>query len=131
MARRPGVSGGRLQPCPRSPNCVSSQARDPGQRVDPLAVPGDPERALDRLRAVVESLPRTRVVSERDGYLHAEFRSRLFGFVDDVEFLHDPEAGAVHVRSASRVGYSDLGANRRRVEQIRRALARTADRAGP
>ena len=85
--------------------------------------PVDPAKAIPALRGVVESLPRTRVVSVTDSYLHAEFRSRIFGFVDDVEFLVDAGAGAVHVRSASRTGYSDLGVNRKRVEEIRAAFA--------
>jgi uncharacterized protein (DUF1499 family) len=116
------LAAGRLRPCPSSPNCVSSQADDDAHRVEPLAFTGDPAAAMERLRRSVESLPGARIVSARDGYLHAEFTSRIFRFVDDVELLLDPEAGVVHVRSASRVGYSDLGANRRRVEAIRRAF---------
>lgn len=75
------------------------------------------------IQAAVESMPGSRVVTVADGYVHAEFRSIVFGFVDDVEFLVDEANGRIDVRSASRVGYSDLGTNRRRVEDIRRRLA--------
>jgi uncharacterized protein (DUF1499 family) len=65
-------------------------------------------------------MPRSRLVSSRDGYLHAEFRSRLLGFVDDVEFSIDEAEQLIHFRSASRVGYSDLGVNRKRMEEFLR-----------
>jgi uncharacterized protein (DUF1499 family) len=123
-AELPRLPEGRLLPCPSSPNCVSSQAQDSSQRVDPLRPPGDPGDAMSILRRVVEALPRTRIVTATDTYLHAECRSRIFRFVDDLDFLLDPEEGVVQVRSASRLGHSDLGVNRRRVEAIREALAR-------
>jgi uncharacterized protein (DUF1499 family) len=119
-----GVAAGAFAPCPASPNCVSSDAEDAGHRVAPLPVVGTPEEAWRAARAAVAALPRTRVVVESDGYLHAECRSAVFGFVDDLELHLRPEAGAIAVRSASRVGYSDLGVNRRRVEALRAALAR-------
>jgi uncharacterized protein (DUF1499 family) len=118
------LAAGRLCACPDSPNCVSSQASDPAHRVEPIAFEGEPAAALDRLRRVVVSLPRARIASAGENYLHAEFTSLLFRFVDDVELLVDPVQRLIHVRSASRVGYSDLGANRRRVEAIRRAFER-------
>lgn len=119
------LAKGRLRACPRSPNCVSSQTTDDARRVEPLVYEGDPVTAMDRLRRAIVSLPRARIVTVSDDYLHAEFTSLFFRFVDDVELLIDPERHRVHVRSASRVGYSDLGANRRRVEAIRRAFARS------
>jgi len=112
----------RLAPCPAKPNCVSSQARDAAHRIDPLPAGADPDAAWARLRAVLEAQPRLRIVEAHDGYLHAEATSRVFRFVDDVEFLLDRDAGLIHVRSASRIGYSDLGVNRRRIERIRRLL---------
>jgi uncharacterized protein (DUF1499 family) len=108
-----------LAPCPERRNCVSSLATDPGQRVEPLPLAGEPAEALARLAEIIEAMPRARVVESAEGYLRAEFRSLLFGFVDDLELAADPAAGVVHVRSASRVGASDLGVNRRRVERIR------------
>lgn len=117
-----GVKDGQLAPCPNSPNCVSSQSLDEAHRVKPLPLSMPAAQAIDMLQQVLAEVPRIRVVTVRDGYLHAEATSRLIGFVDDVEFLVDEDVGVIHVRSASRVGYSDLGVNRARVEQIRSAL---------
>jgi len=117
--RRPtnlGVKNGLLAPCRRSPNCVSSQA-DPSDRehyVAPL------KASMEDVRTAVEALPRTRVVLAHPNYLYAEFRSRLLGFVDDVEFFFD--GAAVQVRSASRLGRRDFGVNRARIERLRKLL---------
>lgn len=116
-----GVQAGRLAACPDSPNCVSSQATEPPARIEPLPFSGSPAAALERLKAQLARQPRVRLAEESDGYLRYEFRSRLCGFVDDVEFLVDATSACIQVRSASRVGYSDLGANRARIEAIRRA----------
>lgn len=127
LSRRPtnlGATGGRLSPCPGTPNCVCSQATDDGHRIDPLHYDGSPTDAMTRLKGVLAALPRTHVVTATDTYLHAECTSLLFRFVDDVEFLLEPEAKIIHVRSASRAGRSDLGVNRRRVEAIRQAFDR-------
>jgi len=115
---------GRLRPCPDKPNCVSSQSPHRSHRVDPIPFQGDPGEAMATVRAAVESMPGARVVTATDAWLHAEFTSRVFRFVDDLEALLDPDEGVIHVRSASRVGYSDLGANRRRVEALRAAFAK-------
>jgi uncharacterized protein (DUF1499 family) len=114
-----GVRDGRLAPCPASPNCVSSQAGDEVHRVPPIPFTGTAGAAIDRLAGIVRSLPRASVITATKTYLHAEFRSAVFRFVDDVEFLADEPAGVIQVRSASRVGSSDLGVNRKRVETIR------------
>ncbi|MCS6850866.1 MAG: DUF1499 domain-containing protein [Gemmataceae bacterium] len=121
-----GVRGGRLAPCPRSPNCVSTQADDPDHAIAPLRFTGSADEARRRLRRALARLPRLTVVTETENYLHVEARSALFRFVDDVEFLIDPEAGLIHFRSASRVGWSDLGVNRRRMEQVRAAFVAEA-----
>jgi uncharacterized protein (DUF1499 family) len=127
-----GVADGRLAPCPGRPNCVSSEAQDPDQRVAPLPLGRDPIEGWQRIRAAVANLPRTRIVTESADYLHAESRSALFGFVDDLELRRDPDAGVAHVRSASRLGYSDLGVNRRRVESLRAAqTAQPVPASGP
>jgi len=112
-----------LRPCPDSPNCVSSQATNASQRVDPIEFVLPPQQALARLKLVLAAMPRTRIVKEEGGYLHAEVRSFLFRFVDDIEFLIDTEQSLIHMRSASRTGYSDFGVNRRRVEHVRKAFA--------
>jgi uncharacterized protein (DUF1499 family) len=121
-----GVRDGRLAPCPATPNCVSSQATDAEHAIAPLAYTGAPEAARERLKQVVAAMPRTRLVTERDGYLHYEFTSLIFRFVDDVEFWFDARAPVVQVRSASRVGRSDWGVNRRRVEQVRARFAQAS-----
>lgn len=114
-----GATAGKLADCPNRPNCVSSQASSTSQRIAPLAF-GDPANlAWDRLRSAVASMPGTSIVADEDGYMHVEFRSRVFCFVDDVEFLMNSAANQIEVRSASRIGYSDLRANRKRVESIR------------
>jgi uncharacterized protein (DUF1499 family) len=114
-----GVRDGRLAPCPSSPNCVSSQAADDVHRIAPLPFHGAGGAAIGGLAAIVRSLPRASVVAATENYLHVEFKSAVFRFVDDVEFLLDEPAGVIQVRSASRVGSSDLGVNRRRIEAIR------------
>lgn len=83
---------------------------------------GSPEEALKRLKQVVRSMPRARIADERPNYFRAEYTTALLRFVDDVDFLIEPDGGKIHIRSASRVGYSDLGANRKRVERIRQAF---------
>jgi len=125
LASRPenlGVRDGRLAPCPESPNCVSTQADDPEHRMQPIEFASSATDALRAVKRVVERMPRTRIIHERENYLYAEFRSRVFRFVDDVEFLVDEQAGRIHFRSASRVGYSDFGANRRRMERLSAAV---------
>lgn len=115
-----GLKDGRLAPCPTTPNCVSSQSIDREHAIEPLACPGDARGAMSRLAAIVTAMPRARIISATDAYLYAEFRSVIFRFVDDVEFALDRQAGVIHVRSASRLGRSDLGVNRKRIEQIRK-----------
>jgi uncharacterized protein (DUF1499 family) len=110
---------GRLSACPDSPNCVSSQSTDQRHAMAPLRYEGTVEKAMERLIEAVSGMKRARIVVTEGRYLHAEFTSALFRFVDDVEFLLDDGTKTIHVRSASRVGYSDLGVNRKRVEEIR------------
>jgi uncharacterized protein (DUF1499 family) len=122
-----GVVNGRLAGCPDSPNCVSSQSDDPEHRVEPLPLQGSASEALGRLKSVLEAMPRTRIVNDRNSYLHAEATSLVFGFINDLEFLVDEDEQVIHVRSASRVGHSDLGVNRDRVERIREAFERDSE----
>lgn len=118
-----GVTDGRLKPAPATPNCVSSQASGGYHAIAPLAYAGDGAAAFARLRAIVAGMARIRIVREESGYLHAEARSKLLGFVDDVEFHLDDTAAVIHVRSASRLGRKDFGVNRARIEAIRRRMA--------
>ena len=108
--------------CPDRPNCVSSEAQDAKHTIDPFRLKGNPAVGWDAIVSVVINLPRSEVVKQTDRYLHTECKSRLFGFVDDLELRLDPTTGVVAIRSASRVGYSDWGVNRRRVEALRQIL---------
>jgi uncharacterized protein (DUF1499 family) len=129
LARRPtnlGVHDGKLAACAATPNCVCSQADD-DHAIEPISFEGPPDDAWRRLHQVLADRPRTRIVREEGDYLHAECTSLLFRFTDDVEFLLDRQAGVIHFRSASRIGRSDLGVNRRRMEEIRQAIAAAAD----
>ncbi|MFN5746633.1 MAG: DUF1499 domain-containing protein [Methylococcaceae bacterium] len=110
-----------LDACPGSPNCVSSKAHDTEHRVSPMPVDLEPQAAFDLIKRVMATEPRLKIVEERadQGYLRAEVTSAVFRFVDDLELLLDPAHQRLEVRSASRVGYWDLGVNRRRVEQLR------------
>lgn len=119
-----GVKEGKLSPCPDSPNCVVSQGdEDAEHSIAPLTYSGEAGPAMAQLKTLVESMPRTKIIESTDTYLYAEFASKLMGFVDDVEFYLDPEASVVQVRSASRLGKSDLGVNRQRIEAIRQAFS--------
>jgi uncharacterized protein (DUF1499 family) len=111
-----------LTPCPQSPNCVSSDASDESHRVEPYRLKAAPERAWRGLRDVVEAEERVTVITADNTYLHVEVRSAIFRFVDDAEFQLRAQDGIIAVRSAARVGYGDMGVNRKRVETIREAL---------
>ncbi len=112
-----GVKDGKLAPCPGTPNCVSSQSEDPQFKIDPL-----PPATIADLKTIVANMERTTIIEETDNYLYAEFKSKLMGYVDDVEFYLDSDANVIQVRSASRLGKSDLGVNRKRIEEIRSQL---------
>lgn len=117
-----GVDNGHLSSCPASDNCVVSQNADSKHAIDPIPYHVDRNAAREILLKVIGVVPRTEIVEQRDNYIHALSKSRIFKFVDDVEFYLPPHESVIHLRSASRVGESDLGVNRRRCEQIRLAL---------
>lgn len=113
-----GLRDGRLKPCPDSPNCVSSeQGTDARHLVDPLHFKGTPEYAWLKLKQAIDAQG-GKVTEEQPGYLHAVFTSRIFRFVDDMEFRSQARDSLIHVRSASRVGHSDFAVNRKRVERL-------------
>ena len=113
-----------LPPCPSSPNCVSTLAppSDAQHAIAPYRYQKSLVETKELLKATIAGLPRTKLVEEDLEYLHYEFTSLLIRFVDDVEFVFDEASKTIHFRSASRVGYGDLGVNRRRMEDIRRHL---------
>ena len=117
-----GIRDGKLSECPNSPNCVSSQTVKKDHFVDPLSYNGSYNEAKQALLAIINSLPRTKIIADNELYVYVTFTSRLMRFVDDVEFLFDETNKQIHVRSASRVGYSDMGVNRKRVEDLRKRL---------
>lgn len=119
-----GINDGILWSCPASPNCVSSFAADKKHQIDPLEYSGSKEQTLLRLKSVISIMGGGKVISEKENYLHAEFTSKLFRFVDDAEFLLDEKTKTLHFRSASRLGHSDLGVNRKRIETIKSLLAK-------
>lgn len=111
-----------LAPCPSSPNCVSSLAEDDRHRIEPLRLSGSSEAFWTRLQTVIGEMPRTELKHETPRTRHYVFTTAMWRFNDDVQFEMHEDEGVVHIRSASRVGKSDLGANRRRMEAIRSAL---------
>ena len=117
-----GLRDGKLSECPDSPNCVSSQTEMKGHTIEPLSYKGSFIDAKQALLLIIFSLPRTKIITDNDRYIHVTFTSRIMRFVDDVEFLFDDTNKKIHVRSASRVGYSDMGVNRKRVENLRKLL---------
>lgn len=113
----------QLAPCPSSPNCVNSQSQDTQHKIEPLTYESTPTQVMANLKTVIQNMERTTIITETENYLYTEFKSKLMGFVDDVEFFLDPSAKVIHVRSASRLGDSDLGVNRKRIETIRAKLS--------
>ena len=120
--RNLGLTDGRLSACPSSPNCVCSDEAGTSRAIEPLLLAIEAVQAWPLVGEAVRDLPRTRVVTKSADYIHAECASNLLGFVDDLELHLRAEDAIIAVRSASRLGYSDFGVNRRRVETLRAAL---------
>ncbi len=114
-----GLHDGQLAPCPNSPNCVNSEAPDAAHGIPPWGYTCPDELVMPALKKIVAESPRARIVTETDDYLHVEFTSLVYRFVDDVEFYIDKPNKMVHFRSASRAGQSDFGVNRKRMEELR------------
>ena len=123
-----GVRDGTLTVCPDKPNCVSSFADSDTQSMPPIPFTGSKSDAIASIRQILSGMDGARVVSATDTYLHCEFSTAVFRFVDDVEFLFDTETSVIHFRSASRVGYQDFGVNRGRMNEIRRRFVETAEK---
>ncbi len=111
----------KLSLCPDSPNCVCTLANEtPKKRMEPLQYAGNMSEAKEKLRQLVLALGNTTEENQTENYLYFSFKTRIGGFIDDVEFEFADDKKVIHFRSASRVGYSDLGANKRRMKKIRR-----------
>lgn len=117
-----GLQGGQLSPCPDSANCVASQNADADHAIAPLTYQTERDMARAVVLKVLSVVPRTQVVEQTDDYIHFESSSRLLGFIDDGEFYFPEDEAVIQIRSAARLGESDLNVNRRRIEQIRLAL---------
>lgn len=115
-----GLQDGKLSACPESPNCVSTTALDAEHAIAPIVYTGTIDEVREQILAVVNRMERTTVITVEESYIHVEYRTKIMRYVDDVEFLIDDAAKLIHFRSASRVGYSDLGVNRARMEEFRR-----------
>jgi uncharacterized protein (DUF1499 family) len=116
------MSDPQLKECPDSPNCVSTLTQQKDKKMDPIPFELDPREIKKVIKDVVEGFPRTNLESESSHYLHYTFKSKIFGFTDDVEFLIDAEKKLIHYRSASRTGYSDMGVNKKRMTEIEKGI---------
>ena len=122
QGKRPlGMTDGKLPPCPRRPNCISSEDDAGSARIEPLAFTGTPEAARECLKRAVQGIGGA-IEFESEGYIWAVFKTTVFRFIDDMEFRIDPINRVVHLRSASRIGYYDFGVNRRRTAALRQGF---------
>ena len=119
-----GSNNGRLAECPETPNCVSSFSKDSEHQVSPFRFSSTPEKLIQDIKTMLNKIKEARIVTAKEYYIHVEFTSKVFRFVDDIEFLLDPKTQTLHFRSASRVGHSDLGVNRKRIETLKTALTK-------
>lgn len=122
-------SDDQLEPCPPTPNCVSSLSEDPRERMPPIPYRGSARQARDLLLDLLADLPRVRLLDAGELLVRTAFTTPVFRFTDDVDFLIDPDAGVIHFRSASRIGHHDLGANRRRMRRLTRRFHRAEAKA--
>ena len=113
-----GATKDKLAPCPDSPNCVSTQSEGKSHAMEPLPYLQTREASKERILSILKDMKRMEIVTLTESTIHVEFRTALWKFVDDVDFLFDDRARVVHFRSASRVGYYDFGLNRRRMKEI-------------
>ncbi len=116
-----GLKDGKLTPCPNKPNCVISQTEDKKHFIAPIAYDHSKDEAIKRITVVIKAQKRAKVIEQKENYLRVEFTTAIMKFTDDVEFYF-PDEKIIHVRSASRIGYHDMGLNRKRIEKIRQAF---------
>ena len=114
-----GIVDGKFYPCPNTPNCVSTQATDAKHKISPISYSGTMSEVKEKIIKIVNSLKRTKIITNTENYIHAEVRTATFKFVDDVEFFFDDSEKIVQFRSRARSGHSDMGVNRKRMEKIR------------
>ncbi len=115
-----GLVENGLRPCPDKPNCVTSMDGDEAHSIAPILYITGREAARNKIKRLVSDMDRTQIITDRHDYIHVVFISKVMRFKDDVEFWFPEKGNSIHIRSASRLGYSDLGVNRKRVEEIRK-----------
>ncbi|NVM17550.1 MAG: DUF1499 domain-containing protein [Candidatus Lokiarchaeota archaeon] len=118
-----GIFDGKFYPCPNTPNCVSTQATDEKHKIDPIQYSGSLSEAKKNMLKIINSLKRSKIITDKEKYIHVEFRTATFKFVDDVEFLFNDKEKIIHFRSRARLGYSDMGVNRKRMNNIKNMYA--------
>jgi len=116
-----GINDGSLAPCPSSPNCYASAGSG-----EAITVEGAMDDAHARIVNIINSMDRATIITNQPDYVHAEFRSLLWGFIDDTEFHFDRENNVIHYRSAARLGQGDMGVNKQRIERIVNAFRRAS-----
>ncbi len=122
----PRINNGKFLPCPSSPNCVSSQAEDAKHKVDPIAFPIRKKTVIQGIIVkALNEIGRVEILTNTPEHIHAIFKTKIFKFKDDLDLYIDQTENLIHVRSASRTGYSDFNVNRKRVEQLRYIIAKT------
>jgi len=113
----------KLDPCPNSPNCVSTQETRKRKRMRPIILKHTSEYAKKKMKLMLDDeddFSNVTLIEEKGNYQHYEFKTKIGKFIDDVEFLFDEKNKLIHFRSASRKGYGDFGKNRRRMKKIRK-----------
>ncbi|MFC7062705.1 DUF1499 domain-containing protein [Halobacillus seohaensis] len=113
-----GIKDGQLAPCPKSPNCVSTSTEDYDKSMEPLPLLRSLTKTKKTIRSLIHQMERCEIIEETDNYLYVIFKSKVMKFKDDVEFYLNEETGLLHFRSSSRIGYSDFGVNRKRMEKF-------------
>lgn len=123
-----GITNGKLSPCPDKPNCVVSHNYDEQHFIDALSYQSEFPAAYKKLLDAIAQMPGSKIITKNERYIHAEFTSRIMRYIDDVEFLFDREGKHIELRSASRLGHSDMGVNRERIETLRGIFEQSNDR---
>ncbi|MHA1468358.1 MAG: DUF1499 domain-containing protein [Promethearchaeota archaeon] len=124
--KRTGIINNKFKPCPKTPNCVSTMASNDDKKhyISPISYISSQEEAVEKIIQIINSLKGTKIKVKEINYIHVIFSTKLLRFKDDVEFYFDDSSKIIHFKSASRIGSSDLGTNRKRMEKIRKLYSR-------
>ncbi|MFC7391924.1 DUF1499 domain-containing protein [Scopulibacillus cellulosilyticus] len=114
-----GVQEGRLAPCPKKSNCVSTEHPNLNRKMLPisyqqLTLP----QAKEILINTIESLPKTEIKEQNDQYIYVEFKTPILEFYHDAEFYFNDQQKEIHFRSVSRIGFADFGSNKRWMQSV-------------